>query len=31
MCLSGSAYIDEDELIDRVIEMAWKDKKEDVK
>ena len=26
MCLSGSACIDEDELIDRVIEMAWEDR-----
>ena len=26
MCLSGSAYIDEEELIDRVIEMAWEDR-----
>ena len=26
MCLSGSAYIDKEELIDRVIEMAWEDR-----
>lgn len=26
MCLNGSAYIDEGELIDRVIEMAWEDR-----
>ena len=26
MCLSGSAYIDEGELINRVIEMAWEDR-----
>ena len=26
MCLCGSAYIDEEELIDRVIEMAWEDR-----
>ena len=26
MCWSGSAYIDKEELIDRVIEMAWEDR-----
>ena len=26
MCLSGSAYINHEEYIDRIIEMAWEDK-----